>query len=115
MGFARQVVKKSVRKATPRGVRKATHPVRTVTNAVTPRPVKKATRAVYTVTNPIGAAVRAPTVSTSSSIAPPAFPRSARLYFSVAVTRSNETRVDEDTGNPTMLKISDGVRAGTKG
>jgi len=55
VGFARRVVRKSVRKATPRAVRKAMHPARTVKNAVTPRPVKQMRRAVYTVTNPLGA------------------------------------------------------------
>jgi hypothetical protein len=56
MGFARRVVRKSVRKATPRPVRKAMHPVRTARRAVTPRPVRQVSRAVYTVTNPSGAA-----------------------------------------------------------
>jgi hypothetical protein len=56
MGFARRVVRKSVRKATPRSVRRAMHPARTVKNAVTPRPVKQASRAAYVVTHPIGAA-----------------------------------------------------------
>lgn len=59
MGFARRVVRKSVRKATPRSVRKAMHPVRTAKNAITPRPVKRLSRAVYTVTNPLGAAENA--------------------------------------------------------
>ena len=39
-----------------RSVRKVTHPVRTVTNAVTPRPVKKVRRAVGTVVHPLEAA-----------------------------------------------------------
>src|SRR5258708_5266586 len=56
MGFARRVVRKSVRKATPRPLRKATHPARTVRNAVTPRPVKQVSRAAYTVRHPVGAA-----------------------------------------------------------
>lgn len=56
MGFARRVVRKSMRKATPRPVRRAVHPARTVKNAVTPRPVKQASRAAYVVTHPIGAA-----------------------------------------------------------
>lgn len=59
MGFARRVVRKSVRRATPRSVRKDMHPVRTKKNAVTPRPLKQASRAIYTVTNPIGAAENA--------------------------------------------------------
>ncbi|MGW1750978.1 hypothetical protein ACWCRD_36265 [Streptomyces sp. NPDC002092] len=50
------MVRKSVRKATPRSVRHAMHPARTVKNAVTPRPVKQLSRAKYVVTNPIGAA-----------------------------------------------------------
>jgi len=56
MGFARRVVRKTVRKATPKPVRKAMHPARTVRNAVTPRPVKQVSRAVYTVRHPVGAA-----------------------------------------------------------
>lgn len=56
MGFARRVVRKSVRRATPRPVRQAMHPARTVRNAVTPRPVKHVSRAVYTVQHPVGAA-----------------------------------------------------------
>lgn len=56
MGFARRVVRKSVRKATPRPVRQAMHPARTVKNVVTPRPVKQISRAAYTVRNPLGAA-----------------------------------------------------------
>lgn len=59
MGFARRVVRKSVRKATPRSVRKVIHPVRTAKNAVTPRPVRTVSRAIYTVTNPLGAAENA--------------------------------------------------------
>jgi hypothetical protein len=56
MGFARRVVRKSVRRATPRPVRKAMHPARTARNAVTPRAVKQASRGAYTVRHPIGAA-----------------------------------------------------------
>ena len=56
MGFARRVVRKSVRRATPRPVRKAMHPARTARNAITPRPVKQVRRAVYTTRHPIGAA-----------------------------------------------------------
>jgi hypothetical protein len=56
MGFGRRIVRKSVRRVTPRPVRKAMHPARTVRNAVTPRPVKQASRAVYTVRHPVGAA-----------------------------------------------------------
>jgi hypothetical protein len=56
MGFARRVVRKSVRRATPRPVRQAMHPARTVRNAVTPRPVKQVSRAAYTVRHPVGAA-----------------------------------------------------------
>jgi hypothetical protein len=55
MGFARRVVRKSVRRATPRPVRQAMHPARAVKNAVTPRPVKQVSRATYTVRHPIGA------------------------------------------------------------
>jgi hypothetical protein len=55
MGFGRRLVRKAVRKATPRSVRRAMHPVRTVKHAITPRPVKQISRAVYTVTNPLGA------------------------------------------------------------
>lgn len=56
MGFGRRLVRKTVRKATPRPVRRAMHPVRTVKYAATPRPVRQLSRAVYTVTNPLGAA-----------------------------------------------------------
>ena len=56
MGFGRRLVRKTVRKATPRPVRRAMHPVRTVKYAATPRPVRQVSRAVYTVTNPLGAA-----------------------------------------------------------
>jgi hypothetical protein len=56
MGFGRRLVRKTVRKATPRPVRRAMHPVRTVRYAATPRPVRQVSRAVYTVTNPLGAA-----------------------------------------------------------
>jgi hypothetical protein len=56
MGFLRRVVRKTTRKVTPRPVRRALHPARTVKNAVLPRSVKKASRAAYTVKHPIGAA-----------------------------------------------------------
>ena len=56
MGFARRVVRKAVRKATPRSVRRAIHPVRTLKYAATPRAVRQISRAAYTVTNPLGAA-----------------------------------------------------------
>jgi hypothetical protein len=56
MGFARRVARKSVRKVTPRPVRQAMHPARTVKNAVTPRPVKQVSRTAYTVRHPVGAA-----------------------------------------------------------
>jgi hypothetical protein len=59
VGFTRRLVRKSVRKATPRSVRRAMHPVRTVRYAVTPRPVRQVSRALYTVTNPLGAAENA--------------------------------------------------------
>lgn len=59
MGFAKRMVRKSVRKATPRTVRRAMHPVRTAKSAVTPRPLKQLSRAAYTVTNPLGAAENA--------------------------------------------------------
>jgi hypothetical protein len=56
MGFARRAVRESVRWATPRPVRQAMHPARTVRYAVTPRPVKQVSRAAYTVRHPVGAA-----------------------------------------------------------
>lgn len=59
MGFAKRVVRKTVRKATPRSVRKVMNPVGTVKSAITPRPVKKLTRGIYTITNPLGAAENA--------------------------------------------------------
>jgi len=37
----------------PRGVRRATHPVRTVRRAATPRPVKQARRALHPVSNAV--------------------------------------------------------------
>jgi hypothetical protein len=55
VGLGRRIVRKSVRRATPRPIRKAMHPVRTATNAVTPRSVKKLSRGVYTVSHPVGA------------------------------------------------------------
>jgi hypothetical protein len=55
MGFARRVVRKSVRRATPRPVRRAMHPARTARNAATPRPVKQVSRGAYTVGHPVGA------------------------------------------------------------
>jgi hypothetical protein len=55
MGFALRAVRKSVRRATPRPVRKAMHPARTVRNAATPRPVEQVSRAAYTVRHPAGA------------------------------------------------------------
>jgi hypothetical protein len=55
MGLGRRIVRKTVRKATPRPVRQVMHPARTVKNAVTPRSVKQASRAVYTVRHPVGA------------------------------------------------------------
>lgn len=55
VGFARRVVRKSVRRATPRPVRRAMHPARTVRNTVTPRSVKQVSRAAYTVRHPVGA------------------------------------------------------------
>lgn len=59
MGFARRLVRKSVRAATPRPLRGAMHPVRQMRYAVTPRPVRQVSRALYTVTNPLGAAENA--------------------------------------------------------
>lgn len=56
MGFGRRLMRKTVRRATPRSVRRAMHPVRTAKRAVTPRPVRQVSRAVYTITNPLGAA-----------------------------------------------------------
>jgi hypothetical protein len=55
MGFARRVVRKSIRRSTPTPVRKAMHPARTVRNTLTPRPVKQVSRAAYTVRHPVGA------------------------------------------------------------
>jgi S-DNA-T family DNA segregation ATPase FtsK/SpoIIIE len=52
MGLGRRVVGKAVRGATPRPMRQARHPARTVRNAVTPRPVRQVTRAVYIARNP---------------------------------------------------------------
>jgi hypothetical protein len=56
MGLGRRIVRKTVRKATPRPVRQASHPVRTVERKVTPRPVRQAGYAVHNVTHPVAAA-----------------------------------------------------------
>lgn len=64
MGFARRLARKSARRAvrktarvvTPRPVRKAAHPVRTVRYAATPRPVRQASRAIYSVRHPVRSA-----------------------------------------------------------
>jgi hypothetical protein len=56
MGLGRRIVRKSIRRVTPRPARKAMHPARTVRNAVTPRSVKQVSRAAYTVRHPVGAA-----------------------------------------------------------
>jgi hypothetical protein len=56
MGLGRRIVRKTVRKATPRPVRQAMHPARAVKNAVTPRPVRQVSRAAHAVRNPVGAA-----------------------------------------------------------
>lgn len=55
MGLGRKLV----RRATPRSVRRAMHPVRTAKRAITPRPVRQLSRAAYTITNPLGAAENA--------------------------------------------------------
>jgi hypothetical protein len=59
VGFGKRVMRKSVRRVTPRSVQKAASPVRTVKNAVTPRGVKRASRALYPIKHPIGAAQNA--------------------------------------------------------
>ncbi len=56
VGIGKRLARKAVRRAVPRSVRRAAHPVRTVKRAVTPRPVRRVSRAIYTVTNPLGAA-----------------------------------------------------------
>jgi hypothetical protein len=55
VGFGRKLVRKTTRKAVPRSVRHAAHPVHTATRAVTPKPIRQASHAVYTITNPLGA------------------------------------------------------------
>ena len=100
MGFARRVVRKSLRKATPRPVRKAMHPARTVKNAVTPRPVRQVSRAAYTVRNPagaaenklIGAALNAGTGRRRNSGS--ATPGLARLWNSFSRQRSGSRQPD---------------------
>jgi hypothetical protein len=52
MGIGRKLI----RRATPRPIRHAMHPVRTVKNKATPRPIRQISRGIYTVTNPLGAA-----------------------------------------------------------
>jgi len=59
MGFAKRMVRKSVRKATPRSVHKVLNPIGAIKSAVTPRPIKQLSRGIYTVTNPLGAAENA--------------------------------------------------------
>src|SRR5580704_8050301 len=56
MGLGRRVVRKTVRRVTPRPVRQARHPARVVKSAVTPRPMRQVSHAVYTVRNPGGSA-----------------------------------------------------------
>ncbi len=46
MGFGRRVVRKSVRRVTPRPVRRAMHPARTVKYAVTPNWAAKGANAM---------------------------------------------------------------------
>lgn len=57
MGLLRKAVRKSVRKATPRPVRRVErvvrHPVGTAARAVTPRPIRNAERTVFNVTHPV--------------------------------------------------------------
>jgi hypothetical protein len=59
MGLMRKVVRKSVRKVTPRPVRKVqravTHPVRTSVRTITPKPIRNLERAAYNVAHPINA------------------------------------------------------------
>jgi hypothetical protein len=49
------LLRKAARRATPRSVRKATHPIRTAKRAATPKVVKRARRAAFVVTNPFEA------------------------------------------------------------
>jgi hypothetical protein len=91
MGFARRVVRKSVRKATPRPVRRAMHPVGTLKSAVTPRPLKQLNRAVYTVTNPLGAAENA-------VIGAALYPRRGARRTSARRTPSSSTGTVSGTG-----------------
>jgi hypothetical protein len=55
MGFGKRIVRQSVRAATPRTVRKATHPVRTAKTAVTPDAILKAKLVAIDLANPVGA------------------------------------------------------------
>ena len=80
MGFARRVVRKSVRRATPRPARKAMHPARTVRNAATPRPVKQVSRAAYTARRPVGAAENA---MIGAALYPPRPRRRHRARFGI--------------------------------
>lgn len=56
MGFVRRLVRKSVRRVTPKPVRQVAHPVRTAKNAVVPRQLHQVSRAGYVIRHPIGAA-----------------------------------------------------------
>jgi hypothetical protein len=49
------LLRKAARRATPRSVRKAAHPIRTARRAATPRVIKRARRAAFVVANPFEA------------------------------------------------------------
>lgn len=102
MGFARRVVRKSVRKATPRTVRRAMHPVRTAKNAVTPRPIKQVGRAVYTATNPLGAAENA-------LIGAALYPRSGRGSRRQARPASGGARTAQTGPTAAEMRRAEGI------
>jgi hypothetical protein len=85
MGFARRVVRKSLRRATPRPLRKAMHLARTARNAVTPRPVKQVSRASYTVRHLVGATENA---VIGAALYPPRTRRRRRGFWSWLTGRS---------------------------
>ena len=108
MGFARRVVRKSVRKATPRAVRRALHPVRTVMNAATPRSVHALSRGMYTITNPLGAAQNA---AIGAALNPGTQRRRSR---GSASPRSGSVRAyasGPGTATPSQLRAAEGAQS----
>src|SRR5450830_592544 len=108
MGFARRVVRKTVRKATPRAVRRAVHPVRTLKNAATPRSVRQLSRGIYTITNPLGAAENAVIGAALNS-------GSRRRRSSTSASRRSgsprSSAGDSRTTAPSEIRAAEGARS----